>query len=554
MDFDALKTSCFHSFKTEIKGISLPQKFTFPLFYTPHPLAVLAANELQNYLENQVDFTHNFGINSSTEGLVIGKMFGVLVVKDEENTLGFLAAFSGKMAGGNHHKGFVPPVFDMLTEDSFFLEKSKPLWILNAEIDRLESNENYIQLLEEAKNYEKTYIDGLAQLKAECKERKKIRDAKRKENPNDDSLTQQLIRESQFDNIKQVNYRREGDEKKAFLKAEIEKFESEIEPLKKERRERSNQLQSELFDQYTFLNQNLETKSLLKIFGSNPPAGAGECAAPKLLHFAFAHNLSPVALAEFWWGQSPKSEVREHKQFYPACKSKCEPILAHMLSATETDPNPLIQNDFSGKEIKIIYEDPYFAAIHKPADFLSVPGISIRDSVAERMRLKYPDATGPLIVHRLDMATSGLLLIAKNKEVHEQLQSLFIRRKVKKKYVAILEGIPKEKQGHIKLPLRVDLDDRPRQLVCYEYGKPAHTEYEVVEVKDGKTRIHFFPHTGRTHQLRMHAAHKDGLHCPIVGDDLYGNSSNRLYLHAAELHFIHPITKEEMHILCEPEF
>lgn len=554
MDFDALKTSCFHSFKTEIKGISLPQKFTFPLFYTPHPLAVLAANELQNYLENQVDFTHNFGINSSTEGLVIGKMFGVLVVKDEENTLGFLAAFSGKMAGGNHHKGFVPPVFDMLTEDSFFLEKSKPLWILNAEIDRLESNENYIQLLEEAKNYEKTYTDGLAQLKAECKERKKIRDAKRKENPNDDSLTQQLIRESQFDNIKQVNYRREGDEKKAFLKAEIEKFESEIEPLKKERRERSNQLQSELFDQYTFLNQNLETKSLLKIFGSNPPAGAGECAAPKLLHFAFAHNLSPVALAEFWWGQSPKSEVREHKQFYPACKSKCEPILAHMLSATETDPNPLIQNDFSGKEIKIIYEDPYFAAIHKPADFLSVPGISIRDSVAERMRLKYPDATGPLIVHRLDMATSGLLLIAKSKEVHEQLQSLFIRRKVKKKYVAILEGIPKEKQGHIKLPLRVDLDDRPRQLVCYEYGKPAHTEYEVVEVKDGKTRIHFFPHTGRTHQLRMHAAHKDGLHCPIVGDDLYGNSSNRLYLHAAELHFTHPITKEEMHILCEPEF
>lgn len=554
MDFDALKTSCFHSFKTEIKGISLPQKFTFPLFYTPHPLAVLAANELQNYLENQVDFTHNFGINSSTEGLVIGKMFGVLVVKDEENTLGFLAAFSGKMAGGNHHKGFVPPVFDMLTEDSFFLEKSKPLWILNAEIDRLESNENYIQLLEEAKNYEKTYTDGLAQLKAECKERKKIRDAKRKENPNDDSLTQQLIRESQFDNIKQVNYRREGDEKKAFLKAEIEKFESEIEPLKKERRERSNQLQSELFDQYTFLNQNLETKSLLKIFGSNPPAGAGECAAPKLLHFAFAHNLSPVALAEFWWGQSPKSEVREHKQFYPACKSKCEPILAHMLSATETDPNPLIQNDFSGKEIKIIYEDPYFAAIHKPADFLSVPGISIRDSIAERMRLKYPDATGPLIVHRLDMATSGLLLIAKSKEVHEQLQSLFIRRKVKKKYVAILEGIPKEKQGHIKLPLRVDLDDRPRQLVCYEYGKPAHTEYEVVEVKDGKTRIHFFPHTGRTHQLRMHAAHKDGLHCPIMGDDLYGNSSNRLYLHAAELHFTHPITKEEMHILCEPEF
>lgn len=544
----------FHPFSTNIEGISLPEKFTFPLFYTPHPLAKIAAEELQNYLENQNDFVHNFGIDMNAEGMIIGKMFGVLVVKNKEGKLGYLAAFSGKLANANHHKGFVPPVFDMLTDNSFFLEKSKPLWHLNAEIERLENNPEYQNLLRDQKQYDIDYEHGLKTLKADCKVRKKIRDAKRKEDPNNELLLQELIRESQLDNIKQVNYRREGEAKKIWYRDQISRFEAEIEPLKTERRERSSNLQSELFDQYTFLNARKETKSLLKIFGANPPAGAGECAAPKLLHFAFLHDMQPIALAEFWWGQSPKSEVREHKQFYPACKSKCEPILNHMLSATETDPNPLLQNDFSGKELKVIYEDEYFAAIHKPADFLSVPGISIRDSVAERMKLKYPDATGPLIVHRLDMATSGLLLIAKSKEAHEKLQSLFIRRKVKKRYVAILEGVPAFKHGHIKLPLRVDLDDRPRQLVCYEYGKPAHTEYELVEVKDGRARVHFYPHTGRTHQLRMHAAHRDGLHCPIVGDDLYGNSADRLYLHAAELQFIHPYTKEEMKIVCEPEF
>lgn len=545
---------CFNYFNSPIEHIPLPEKFTFPLFYTPHNLAKIAALELQTFLETQTQFEHNFGMNPNAEGIIIGKMFGVLVVKNEKGELGYLAAFSGKMAGGNHHQGFVPPVFDMLTENSFFLEKSKPLWHLNAEIERLESDPNYLTLKHEIEQFQNIYEQDLKQLKLELKENKKQRDQQRKEFPEDQELFQKLIKASQFDNIRQVNFRRQAEEKKLTLTQEIQLHLDQIEPLKNERRERSSSLQNELFHQYTFLNQQLETKSLLEIFGANPPAGAGECAAPKLLHYAFSHKMTPIALAEFWWGQSPKSEVREHKHYYPACKSKCEPILEHMLSGTLTDPNPLLQDDFSGKELHIIYEDEYFLAIHKPADFLSVPGIHIRDSVAERMRLKFPDATGPLIVHRLDMATSGLLLIAKSKEVHEQLQSLFIRRKVKKRYVALLDGVPKENHGHIKLPLRVDLDDRPRQLVCYDFGKMAHTEFEVIFSKDGITRVHFYPHTGRTHQLRMHAAHKDGLHCPIKGDDLYGQTAERLYLHAAELQFIHPITKEEMKIVCEPEF
>jgi tRNA pseudouridine32 synthase/23S rRNA pseudouridine746 synthase len=272
------------------------------------------------------------------------------------------------------------------------------------------------------------------------------------------------------------------------------------------------------------------------------------------LQYAFLNQLKPIALAEFWWGMSPDSEVKVHQEYYPACRGKCEPILSHMLEGIEMDVNPMSINPAEGKELPIIYEDDYLLLVNKPAEFLSVPGKTIEDSVQTRIQHKYPTATGPLLVHRLDMSTSGIILIAKKKDIHESLQKQFIKRTVQKRYAALLQGYVKSSSGEIQLPLRVDLEDRPRQLVCYEHGKEALTKYEVLERKNGQTRVHFYPFTGRTHQLRVHAAHLSGLNAPIIGDDLYGQKSDRLYLHAEYLSFWHPITKERMEITCPAPF
>ncbi|MEQ3690673.1 MAG: RluA family pseudouridine synthase, partial [Flavobacterium sp.] len=317
---------------------------------------------------------------------------------------------------------------------------------------------------------------------------------------------------------------------------------------------KSVQLQQQLFDNYAFHNQYKKSKSLGEIFKNNPPAGAGECAAPKLLHYAFQNDLKPIAMAEFWWGESPKSEIKKHKQFYPACTGKCEPILKHMLLDIKMDENPFLNNTAENQDIEIVFEDDYLSVIHKPHEFLSVPGKNVKDSVYQRVKDLYSNATGPLIVHRLDMSTSGLMLIAKSEEVYKNLQSQFLKRTVQKKYVALLNGIVTPNEGFIDLPLRVDLDNRPNQLVCYEHGKSARTKFEVISRENNKTRIHFYPISGRTHQLRIHASHKLGLDCPIIGDDLYGTKANRLHLHAEEITFEHPISNEKITILKEADF
>lgn len=245
-------------------------------------------------------------------------------------------------------------------------------------------------------------------------------------------------------------------------------------------------------------------------------------------------------MAEFWWGASPKSEVRKHGHYYPACRGKCEPILSHMLQGLDVEDNPMDAFESADKEIEIIFEDDYLLVINKPHDFLSVPGKTLKDSVYERIKKRYPKATGPLIVHRLDMATSGIMLIAKDKETHRGLQAQFIKRTVKKRYEALLNGTLTNKKGKIELPLRVDIEDRPRQLVCREHGKHALTVWELKEIQDGKTRVYFYPITGRTHQLRVHAAHVEGLNMAILGDDLYGTKADRLHLHAGFIQFEHP--------------
>ena len=540
---------CFHSFQTNISTIPLPEKFTFPFYYEPHKLSIIAANELQNYLKTQTDFEHNFGLDEKQKGLEIGKMFGVLVVQNQNGELGHLWAFSGKLAESNHHPKFVPTVYDMLDDNGYFKKEEVILNQYNAEIEALEQNHHYLSAIQHLEQTKLQAEKEISTQKEKIKLGKKLRAEKRKTAT--PSEIEQFNKESQDEGILLKKMTQYWNYKLEDAKQNLEQFTNKINQLKEERKEKSAALQQQLFTEYAFLNKNKELKSLAEIFNGNPPAGSGECAAPKLLHYAFQYNLKPIAMAEFWWGKSPKSEVRKHQQFYPACMGKCEPILKHMLNGIETDKNPFEINPADGKELEIIFEDEHIIAVNKPSEFLSVPGKQITDSVQTRIQSKYPNA---MIVHRLDMSTSGIILIGKNFESYKNLQAQFIKRKVKKRYVALLDGILTAKEGIIELPLRVDLDNRPNQIVCFEHGKPAKTEWKTIEIRNNQTLVHFYPITGRTHQLRVHAAHHLGLNCPIVGDDLYGTKANRLHLHAESITFIHPFSKEEMTIQVEIDF
>lgn len=555
---------CFTAFRAEVNDIPLPKRFTFPFYYDPHPLCLIAAKELQDHLETQTDWQHNFGIDPSKEGLIIGKMFGVMVVRNQTGQVGYLSAFSGKLAGGNHHPGFVPPVFDMLDEEGFFRKEEKVLNDFNRQIEILEADPEWLASKAHLEQEKNSYAQALNELKQRIKKGKQLRKICRKKYEPIvsaeafDILREELREESLRDQFYLKDFTRYWKRRLDKSQQVVNTFADRITALKEKRKAMSSALQQKLFDHYHFLNANRESKSLATIFANTtqltPPAGAGECAAPKLLQYAFQNGMEPICMAEFWWGQSPKSEIRKQGHFYPACRGKCRPILGHMLEGLEVDENPMLNNPAEGKQLPVFYEDEAILIVNKPAEFLSVPGKNIEDSVLRRLELQYPNATGPLLVHRLDMSTSGILLAAKTKEYHKFIQRQFLKRKVKKRYVAILEGLLKKEEGEIDLPLRVDLDDRPRQLVCYEYGKPAQTKWKVIEKNAQTTRVHFFPITGRTHQLRVHAAHPLGLNHPILGDDLYGKKEKRLYLHAEYLEFTHPLTKAIFKITIPPGF
>ncbi|WP_205618011.1 RluA family pseudouridine synthase [Tenacibaculum ovolyticum] len=554
----------FQYFSSPIKDIKLPTKFTFPFYYEPHILCKLATIEVQNYLKTQTDFKHNFGLDNSFEGLPIGKMFGVLIVQNNQNEIGYLTAVSGKLGEKNNHIKFVPPVYDMLAKDSYYLEEKKELNNINTVLESLIINTTYLALVSEYKSTTKKANDDILNkkeaLKFGKKERKKRREtAISKLSATEYALFEKTLSKESIDaKCFFNNVTRYWEHTLQPIKDKLTLFTNKITLLKEQRKSKSVALQQYISEQYQFLNSKKEIKNLAELFTNTPvqnlPAGSGECAAPKLLQYAFLNNLKPIAMAEFWWGESPNKEIRKHQQFYPACQGKCKPILTHMLSGIEMDTNPLLQNPAIGKELETIFEDEQLIVIYKPNEFLSVPGIHIQDSVYSRIKQQVKNISGPVIVHRLDMSTSGLLVLAKNKESHKFLQNQFINRTVKKRYTALLDGIIKEDHGSIDLPLRVDLDDRPRQLVCYEHGKPAKTKWEVIERKNGKTKIHFYPISGRTHQLRVHASHVLGLNAPIFGDDLYGVKSNRLHLHADTLEFSHPTTKQKMIFKKEADF
>lgn len=540
-----------HRFTTSITDIPLPERFTYPFCYTPHPLCILAAKEVQSYLTRQTAWK---------DELRQGKMFGVLIVQTEHGETGYLAAFSGILAGKNLHPFFVPPVYDLLQPQGFFKIEEEKISSINCNIRQLENDKAYAALSAELARTIQSAENILATAKAQLKEAKTAREQRRKEKELNAQEEAELIRESQFQKAEYKRLERSWKARITTLQTQTEDWERRISALKSERKTRSAALQQKLFEQFGMLNYRGEVKNLCEIFGQTvhktPPAGAGECAAPKLLQQAYLHGWKPIAMAEFWWGDSPKTEIRHHGHYYPACKGKCEPILQHMLQGLQVEENPMLKRmQVPSKNLEIVYEDPWLSVINKPAGILSVPGKEDAVSVYSLMREQYPEADGPLTVHRLDMATSGLMLIAKTKRVHQNLQAQFKNRLVRKRYVALLEGIVPKDKGTVDLPLCLNPLDRPRQMVHTEHGKPAITDYQVLERLDGKrTRIAFYPRTGRTHQLRIHAAHPLGLYCPIIGDELYGEKADRLYLHAEYLEFTHPITGETVRITKEAEF
>ena len=512
-----------HHFTRSIAHIALPDKFTYPFHYTPHPLCVMAADEVQVYLQHQAQWQ---------DELQQGKMFGVLIVQTTEGEIGYLAAFSGILAGKNIHPYFVPPIYDLLQPDGFFKKEEEHISAINHRIRELEEDTSYQKCRQALEEETARCSQLLSQAKARLKAAKELRDRRRQTEQLSESEQAAMIRESQFQKAELKRLERSLKEHLSSLQKETDTYVSQIEALKNERKSRSATLQQQLFEQFRLLNARGEVKDLCSIFAHTvhkiPPAGAGECAAPKLLQYAYFHHYRPGAMAEFWWGDSPKAEIRHHGHYYPACKGKCEPILGHMLQGLEVEENPLLEDNHRTTVLDIIYEDDYLLIVNKPAGMLSVPGKETADSVYSRIRHLYPDATGPLVVHRLDMATSGLLLIAKTKEVHQNLQTQFSNRSIKKRYTALLEGIVSDEEGTIDLPLCLNPLDRPRQIVDKEHGKPAITRYRVLARTESQTLVAFYPLTGRTHQLRVHSAHSLGLHCPIKGDELYGSKAETL--------------------------
>ena len=597
-------------------SIPSPRQFTYPFCYDVDPLAEAASLELQRYIADA-------DLMSTEKGC--GKMFGVLVVEyeDEEGALqrGFLAAYSGLLGGRNDWPYFVPPVFDAQQPDGHFKRTEREISAINREIAAIEHAPEYLQSVAQHEQTKKRLQAEVDAFKAEVDAAKVRRDARRKSGePLSEEEQAEMIRESQFMKAELRRRRKAMEQADSTLTTQHSTF---LKSLQRKRKQMSDELQRWLFSAYRMLNAKGEERDLIDIFReythAMPPAGAGDCCAPKLLQYAYQHHLRPVCMAEFWWGESPASEIRHHLHYYPACRSKCLPILTHMLKGLDVAPNPLAQKRHTA-EPRVLYADEYIMVVDKPAGMLSVPGkaesvrseysdsanISVEEyfanlqlptnsqlpteqftiGEADNSKLKTQNSKFLKAAHRLDMDTSGLLVLARTEEAYVELQRQFASRETVKRYEAVLSGVPTQNSKlktqnsstqpsgcleAISLPLIADINDRPRQRVDMEHGKPALTLYDIVEVRavdantavayatkkvdKDRTLIHLYPKTGRTHQLRVHCAHPLGLACPILGDPLYGTErADRMYLHAAELTFRHPVTGETMHFLSPSGF
>lgn len=554
-------------------AIAPPPRFTYPFCYEPHALCTAAAEEVQRHI------AANGALREEADR---GKMFGVLVVEHEGRT-GFLAAYSGLLCGRCDLPWFVPPVYDSQQPDGHFKTREAEISRLNRQVSEMESSDERrraIARLEDVKRQSAETIDAHKHLMAEAKQR---RDAIRG-TAGDETVAEaeRLTRESQFMKAEQRRIKQRCAYEIEQAEDVVRQIDEQISAMKRLRHEMSDELQRWLFNQYSVLDANGRSRTLIDIFdqatGHIPPSGAGDCCAPKLLQYAYAHGLRPLCMAEFWWGASPRTELRRHLHYYPACSGKCKPILGHMLTGLDVDPDPQTVDHTADAELETIYEDAHLVVVCKPSGMLSVPGKSARRSVLSIMRHRYPDAEGPMIVHRLDMDTSGLLVVAKTTAAYHALQEQFAAHTITKQYVALLDGTippdpiqavnrapihrssrqqqpPEQVSGLISLPLRPDPLDRPRQVVDAIHGRIALTRYSITGTDaHGHTIVSLCPLTGRTHQLRIHCAHPDGLATPILGDPLYGRQADRLYLHARRLEFTHPATGERMAFEREAEF
>ena len=479
-----------------------------------------------------------------------------MVVEKSDGGFGFLAAFSGLLNVTNNHPFFVPPIYDLISPDGYFKEEESNISNINNEVEQIKYSLAYQEATCALDEEKKQYSLYKEKAKLKLKDAKLARDEKRILGLTDEQQAE-MIRESQF---MKAQFKREEASRRERVKEKqslVDEWNKRIDHLKSERKMRSANLQDWLFDQYLLYNNRGEMKPMRKVFeevvNKIPPGGSGECAGPKLLQYAYLNKLKPIAMAEFWWGKSPLNEIRKEGTYYPSCNEKCKPILTFMLQGLAVEENPL-NKEKDEIEIEIVYKDDYLLAVNKPSGILSVPGKQSLFSIYQWVKENYPHANGPLMVHRLDMDTSGILLIAKSKEIHKSLQEQFSNRTVSKEYIALLDGDISSNKGVISLPLCGDPAARPRQMVNDEFGKTAITEYEVIERCGQITKVRFIPHTGRTHQLRMHAAHHKGLNAPIIGDALYGNKAERLFLHAEKLSFRHPIYNEIITIEVKASF
>ena len=530
-----MKNEVFHPLNVECE---LPAQLNNPFDYEPHPLCVEAARQVCDYVAQSELY----------DEVMLGKMLGVLVCQQSNGTVGFLAAYSGQLGGREDWPWFVPAVFDYLQPDGYFKLEEANISAINQRIAQLESSSDYVSSKGALAQLRKEAEDEIASYKTMMAAAKARRDEMR--NEADNAL---LIKESQFQKAELRRLKKRWEQQVEEKAKDVKRVDDSIAALKRERKERSDVLQRWLFDQFMMLNAQGERRTLTDIFAATPqrvpPAGTGECCAPKLLQYAFAHQLKPLCMAEFWQGASPKMEVRHHGQYYPACRGKCKPVVEWMLDDGGWRVEDGGRIDLPNRQISLhpIYEDDALIVVDKPAGLLSVPGKTGEESVESLLRQQYDEV---FMVHRLDQDTSGLMVVARSREAHRHLQRQFLShtRAINKMYIALLDGVV-DGRGRISLPLRPDVDDRPRQMVDFEHGKAALTDYEVLGHEGGLTRVALTPHTGRTHQLRVHCAHAEGLGTPIVGDRLYGHRTEkgqRLCLHAAELAFQHPLTGERM--------
>lgn len=519
--------------------------FPSPFATPPHPLAQAAAEALV--------------IELRATGLagVEGKMFGVLVAEAPDGQCTVLRAFSGMLGGSWTQPGFAPPLFDPAAWEAMWPAGQASLRDHELALRAIAEDHARAARRIELARLEAERGAASDALRAEHRSRKAARAARRAAGGLDAAALHALDQESRADTAERRRFdaawRSPGATRTASaayhaLAARVAADEAERLAIEARRADESRGLMKQVHDSYVIASYRGERRALRSLFApGEPPGGAGDCAGPKLLGEAYRRGLRPIAMAEVWWGPPPATGGRHEGGFYPACRGKCGPILPFMLEGLAVEPAPVFgAAAIAVGEPRVVHEDADLVVVDKPIDLLSVPGRggALRDSVQTRLRARYPEATGPLVVHRLDLETSGLLLAAKSEDMHAALQAQFARREIDKRYIAWLAGDVRGDGGVIELPLRVDLDDRPRQIVDPVHGKAAVTEWTVLARAGGRTRVAFVPRTGRTHQLRVHAA--VGLGAPIVGDRLYGTAGERLLLHAEHLGFAHPRTGQRI--------